>query len=155
VLRDCLGPAALSRFERDVIGQNGVRWLIVLEGINDIGQSPGAEASAAAAGRLIAAYEQMIVRARAEGIRVYGATLLPFGGSFYESPDHEAARKRVNDWIRNSGRFDAFIDLDAAMRDPANPSRLLPAADTGDHLHPNETGHRMMAEAVDLTLFVP
>jgi lysophospholipase L1-like esterase len=136
-----------------VTGRAGVRWLIILEGINDIGRSPGAEAAAAAGADLIAAYGRMIDRARAGGIRVYGATLLPFGGSSYDSPDHEAARRTVNDWIRGSGRFDAVIDLEAAMRDPAKPSSLLPAADTGDHLHPNETGHRMMAEAVDLTLF--
>jgi len=86
-------------------------------------------------------------------LEITGATLLPFGGSAYDSPDHQNAWKTVNDWIRNSGRFDAVIDLDSAMRDPANPTKLLPDADTGDHLHPNETGHRMMAEAVDLTFF--
>ncbi|MBN1996566.1 SGNH/GDSL hydrolase family protein, partial [candidate division KSB1 bacterium] len=121
--------------------------------INDIGGGRGAEASAKIADDLIAAYEQMIDRAHAEDIRVYGATLLPFGGSFYDSPDHEKARTMVNEWIRNSGRFDAVIDLETALRDPENPLCLLPAADTGDHLHPNETGHRMMAEAVDLALF--
>jgi lysophospholipase L1-like esterase len=153
VLCDCLGPTALSRFERDVIRQSRVRWLIILEGINDIGQAEGAEAAAAVAGDLIAAYEQMIDRAHAEGIRVCGATLFPFGGSFYDTADREAARKMVNEWIRSSGRFDAVIDLDVALRDPENLLRLLPAADTGDHLHPNETGHWMIAEAVDLTLF--
>jgi lysophospholipase L1-like esterase len=152
ILRDCLGPAAPSRFERDVLVQSGVRWLIILEGSNDIGQAQGAEGATAVAGNLIAAYGQMIDSAHAKGIRVYGATLLPFGGSFYDSPDHQAAWKQVNEWIRTSGRFDAVIDLEAALRDPANPLCLLPAADTGDHLHPNETGHRMMAEAVDLTL---
>jgi lysophospholipase L1-like esterase len=95
----------------------------------------------------------MIERAHARDIRVYGATIMPFGGSFYDSPEHEAARQTVNEWIRTSGAFDAVIDLAAALRDPANPTQLLPAADTGDHLHPNETGHRMMAEAVDLALF--
>jgi lysophospholipase L1-like esterase len=153
VLRNCLGPAAQSRFDRDVLAQNGVRWLIILEGINDIGGSRGADGATSVANNLIAAFGQMIDSAHAKGIRVYGATLLPFGGSFYDSPDHQAAWKQVNEWIRSSGRFDAVIDLEAAMRDPTNPSRLLPAADTGDHLHPNETGHRMMAEAVDLTLF--
>jgi lysophospholipase L1-like esterase len=148
-----LGPSALSRFERDVIGAAKVRWLIILEGINDIGQAQGAEAAAKAADDLIAAYEQMIDSARASDIRVYGATLMPFGGSFYDTAESEAARKTVNEWIRSSGRFDAVIDLDAALRDPADSLRLLPAADTGDHLHPNETGHRMIAEAVDLTLF--
>lgn len=153
VLRNCLGPSALSRFERDVMNQTKVRWLIILEGINDIGQVDGAKVAGAVANDLIAAYEQMIDSAHAKGIRVYGATLTPFGGSFYDTPDRESAWKTVNEWIRNSGRFDAVIDLDAALRDPANPLHLLPEADSGDHLHPSETGHRMMAEAVDLTLF--
>lgn len=153
VLHQCLGPSALDRFERDVIKQSRVRWLIIFEGINDIGQSRGAEGAAKVANDLIAAYKEMIDSAHAEGIRVYGATLLPFGDSFYDSPDHEGARTKVNEWIRNSGHFDAVIDLDTALRDPSNPLRLLPEADTGDHLHPNETGHRMIAEAVDLTLF--
>ena len=95
----------------------------------------------------------MIEGAHAKGILVYGATMTPFGGSFYDSPDHESAWKTVNEWIRSSGRFDAVIDLDAALRDPANPLHLLPEADSGDHLHPSEIGHRMMAEAVDLSLF--
>jgi lysophospholipase L1-like esterase len=153
VLRQCLGPSALERFESDVLGHNGARWLIVLHGINDIGQADGA-AAAGVALDLIAAYERMIDTARAEGIRVYGATLLPFGGSFYDIPERETARKMANDWIRASGRFDAVIDLDAALRDPANPTRLLPEADTGDHLHPDEAGFRKIAEAIDLELFI-
>lgn len=153
VLRDCLGPAALSRFDRDVIRQSRVSWLIILEGINDIGQARDSEDADTIALGLIAAYEQMIDAAHARDIRVYGATLLPFAGSFYDAEYRRAAWKKVNEWIRNSGRFDAVIDLEAALRDPENPLMFLPAADTGDHLHPNETGHRMMAEAVDLTLF--
>ena len=153
VLRTCLGPSAISRFERDVIHQSKVRWLIILEGINDIGQVHTAEAAATIANDLIAAYESMIDSAHVKDILVYGATLLPFGGSFYDNPNSEAAWKTVNKWIRNSGRFDAVIDLDEALRDPANPLHLLPDADSGDHLHPSERGHRMMAEAVDLTLF--
>ena len=153
VLRDCLGPSALRRFGHDVMNQTKVHWLIILEGINDIGQVQGSKGTDAVVHDLIAAYEQMIDSAHIKGIRVYGATLTPFGGSFYDSPDRQSAWKRVNEWIRNSGRFDAVIDLEAALRDPANPLHLLPAADSGDHLHPSETGHRMMAEAVDLTLF--
>ena len=153
VLRDCLGPAALSRFERDVLNQTGVRWLIILEGINDIGQAQNADQAEQVAQELIDAYQTMISQAHGEDIHVYGATLLPFGGSFYDGPEREQARQTVNEWIRTSGAFDAVIDLDKALRDPDNPSQLLPAADTGDHLHPNETGHRMMAEAVDLALF--
>jgi lysophospholipase L1-like esterase len=153
VLRECLGPAALARFDRDVLGQAGVRWLVVLEGVNDIGQARGADGAEAVARDLIAAYRQMIERAHARGVMVYGATILPFGGSMYDSPEREAARRTVNEWIRTAGAFDAVVDLDAAMRHPANPSRLRADADTGDHLHPNEVGHQMMADAVDLRLF--
>jgi lysophospholipase L1-like esterase len=153
VLRACLGPAGLERFDRDVLDRAGVRWLIILEGVNDIGGARGAESSDAVARGLIDAYRQMVDRAHARGIRVYGATILPFGGSFYDSPEHEAARVAVNEWIRTAGAFDAVIDFDAALRDPANPTHLLPSADTGDHLHPNEEGYRRMAAAIDLALF--
>ena len=153
VLKACLGPSALDRFDRDVLGQSGVRWLIVLEGVNDIGQASGEAGAAAVARGLIEAYRQMIGRAHARGIKVYGATILPFGGSFYDNPAREAARTMVNQWIRTSREFDAVIDTDAALRDPAQPSRLRAEADTGDHLHPNEVGHRMIAEAIDLALF--
>lgn len=153
VLRACLGPAAVDRFQRDVLDAPGARWLIILEGINDVGQAQGAEGADAVARGLIEAYGRMIDRAHAAGIRVYGATLLPFGSSFYDAPEREAARQTVNAWIRTSGRFDAVIDLDAALRDPSNPTHLRPEADTGDHLHPNEAGHRMIAEAIDLSLF--
>jgi lysophospholipase L1-like esterase len=153
VLRGGLGPPAVQRFERDVLEQAGARWLIVLEGVNDIGGAKGPEESARVATELIDAYRQLVARARAKGLRAYGATILPFGGSFYDLPGHEEARQTVNRWIRTSGTFDAVIDLDAAMRDPANPSRLLPAADGGDHLHPNQAGYRMMADAIDLALF--
>ena len=133
VLRECLGPSALSRFERDVIEATGVRWLIILEGINDIGQAQGSDGSDRVANDLIVAYEQMIDSAHAEDILVYGATLMPFGGSFYDSPEHETARTKVNEWIRSSGRFDAVINVDAALRAPENPPQLLSSADTGDH----------------------
>jgi lysophospholipase L1-like esterase len=150
VLRGGLGPTALSRFQRDVIEQSGVKWLIIFEGINDIGASFGT----GVAQELIDAYRQMTDIAHANRIFVYGTTLLPFGGSFYDSPDHETSRQTVNEWIRNSGRFDAVIDLDKALRDPTDTLKLLPEADDGDHLHPSETGHRLIAEAVDLNLFV-
>jgi lysophospholipase L1-like esterase len=103
---------------------------------------------------LIEAYQGMIARARAAGIRVYGATILPFGGSFYDTPEREAARQTVNNWIRTSGAFDAVVDFDAALRDPQAPTRLIEAGDTGDGLHPNEEGYRRMAAAIDLNLFV-
>jgi lysophospholipase L1-like esterase len=154
VLGNCLGSPALSRFKRDVIGQNGVKWLIIFEGINDIGNARGAQGSADVAKNLIAAFQQMIDSAHVKGILVYGATLLPFGSSFYDSPDHENARQTVNEWIRNSGHFDAVIDFDKALGDPDNPLKLQTGNDTGDHLHPNESGHRKIAEAIDLTLFL-
>lgn len=151
VLRGGLGPPALSRFERDVLEQASARWLIILEGVNDIGGSRGTNSTVAQ--DLIVAYQKFIDRARAKNIRVYGATITPFGGSAYDSPAHEAARWAVNEWIRASGKFDAVVDFDAAVRDPQNPSKLLPAADSGDHLHPSVRGYQMMADSIDLRLF--
>ena len=153
VLRPCLGDAGLARFQRDVLDQPGVRWAIVLEGVNDIGGAPPGALSDSVAVRLIAAYQQMVQQAHARGLKIYGATILPFGGSGYSSPDHEAARTKVNNWIRTSGAFDAVIDFDAALRDPSDPTKLRAEADTGDHLHPNQTGYRMMGEGIDLKLF--
>ncbi|MBX6364869.1 MAG: SGNH/GDSL hydrolase family protein [Gemmatimonadetes bacterium] len=153
VLRACLGPGGIERYERDILDQPGVRWVIVLEGVNDIGGARGEAASDSVARALIAAYGRMIEQAHARGLRIYGATITPFGGSFYSAPGHEAARATVNHWIRTSGAFDAVIDFDAALRDPADPTRLRPDADTGDHLHPNAAGYRMMADAIDLALF--
>jgi len=153
VLRPCLGPAGAGRFRRDILDQAGVRWVIVLEGVNDIGGARGAAASDSVARGLIAAYQQMVEQAHARGLRIYGATITPFGGSFYASPDHQAAWATVNQWIRTSGVFDAIIDFDAVLRDPADPTRLRPEADTGDHLHPNALGYRLMGEAIPLTLF--
>jgi lysophospholipase L1-like esterase len=144
-----LGPTALKRFDHDVCQQNGVRWVIILEGVNDIGGSH----SPKVAPDLIAAYEQFIEKAHANNILVYGVPILPFGESFYDSEEHEAARQEVNKWIRTSGKFDAVIDLDAAVRDPANPAKLLPEYDTGDHLHLNVAGYQKMADAIDLGLF--
>ncbi|WP_250214056.1 SGNH/GDSL hydrolase family protein [Acrocarpospora catenulata] len=157
VLNDGLGPNALARVDRDVLAQSGVEWLLVFEGVNDIGT---ADATAAAqqqvAADLIAAYEQIILRAHAQGIRVYGATLTAFGGnSPYDDPAgyREAARQRVNQWIRSSRRFDAVIDFDKVTRDPANPRQLLPAYDVGDHLHFNPTGYKAIADSVPAGLF--
>jgi lysophospholipase L1-like esterase len=149
VLRNGLGPTALARFDRDVLSQSGVRWLIILEGVNDIGGSR----DASVATNLIAAYQKFITQAHAHNIRVYGATITPFGGSFYDSPAHETAWQTVNDWTRHSGQFDAVIDFAATMQDPQNPTHLLSVGDSGDHLHPNEAGYQMMANAIDLKLF--
>ncbi|MFF7654805.1 SGNH/GDSL hydrolase family protein [Streptomyces sp. NPDC007983] len=157
VLQDGLGPNGLARLDRDVLAQSGVTSLIVFEGINDIGTAPATpEAQRDVADRLIAAYGQIILRAHAQGIRVYGATLTPFGGStpYDDAAGHrETARQRVNDWIRTGGRFDAVVDLDKATRDQADPSRLRPDLDTGDHLHLNPEGYRVMADAFPLRLF--
>ncbi|HTV61125.1 MAG TPA: SGNH/GDSL hydrolase family protein [Verrucomicrobiae bacterium] len=149
VLRGGLGPTALSRFDRDVLSQSDAHWLIVFEGVNDIGGSR----NASVATNLIAAFGKFITQAHGRHIRVYGATITPFGGSFYDRPMNETARETVNDWIRHSGAFDGVIDFDAAIRDPENPTHLLPAGDSGDHLHPDEKGYQIMAEAVDLKLF--
>ena len=147
LLNDGLGPNALARLDRDVLAQPGVRWLIVLQGINDLGMR------SATARDVIGAYEQIIRRAHARGIKAYGATILPCEGSFYFSPGLEAARQEVNAWVRNSGRFDAVIDFDVATRDSQKPSRLSAAVDGGDHLHPGAEGYKIMAGAVDLGLF--
>jgi lysophospholipase L1-like esterase len=157
VLRDGLGPSALARLDRDVLAQPGVRWLVVLEGVNDLGTRVGARTRGepwASADDLIAGYQQIVRRARAVGVRVYGGTILPLeGNEGYAAPDVETDRQVVNRWIRTSGSFDGVIDFDAALRDPARPARLLPAADVGDHLHPGVEGHRRIAEAIDLRLF--
>lgn len=154
LLHDGLGPSALARLDRDVLAQAGVRWLIVLEGVNDIGTYSGDDASALAHD-IVAAYEQIVYRAHARGLKVYGATILPFGDSFYFNPVRETARQAVNLWIRTSGAWDAVIDFDAAMADPDHPARLLPSVDGGDHLHPNAAGYARMAAAIDLGLFIP
>jgi lysophospholipase L1-like esterase len=157
LLRDGLGPNALARLDRDILAQPGVRWLVVLEGLNDIGTRVSARTkgeSAATVEDMIAAYEQIIARAHARGIRVYGATMLPFeDAANYLAPDGEADRQKVNDWIRKSGAFDGVIDFDAATRDPQRPSRLSAAVDGGDQLHPSAAGYKVMADAIDLALF--
>lgn len=157
VLNDGLGPNALARLDRDVLAQSGVEWLVVFEGVNDIGTAePTPAAQKQVADDLIMAYDQIIVRAHAQGIRVYGATLTPFGGNTgYDDPDgyREEARRRVNTWIRTSHRFDAVIDFDRATRDPSTPRRLLPSYDVGDHLHLNPAGYKAIADAVPASLF--
>jgi lysophospholipase L1-like esterase len=159
LLRDGLGPNILSRVDRDVLARPGVRWLVVLAGINDIGTAPGLRAkgeTAATADDIIGALDQIVERARGHGIRVFGATIMPFEGftyAGYYTPEGEADRQKANAWIRTSGRFDGVIDFDAATRDPDRPLRLSTAVDGGDHLHPSAAGYRIMAEAVDLSLF--
>jgi lysophospholipase L1-like esterase len=156
ILRDGLGPNMLSRFDRDVLAMPQARWLIILAGINDLGTAEGARQKGepfASAEDLIAAYRQMIWRAHDHGILVIGATILPFEGAQYFSARGEADRQAINAWMRSSGQLDGVLDFDAITRDPAAPSRLSPAVDGGDHLHPSAAGYRIMADAIDLGLF--
>ena len=147
------GPAALARFDRDVLSVPGVRYLVVLEGVNDIGSAKNSPAGAPRADDLIAAYRQIVARAHAHGIKVYGATILPYKGAGYWSEAGEAVRQTVNRWTRTPGNFDAVIDLDRAIADKADPLTMAAAYDCGDHLHPKDAGYKVMAEAVDLKLF--
>lgn len=160
LLTDGLGPNALARFDRDVLARPGVKYVILLEAINDLGalsRKPDATAAEHAdlVARLIASYQQIILRAHAAGLTIYGATLTPWLGSDYYHPDSasEADRKALNDWIRTPGHFDAVIDFDRAVRDPANPGHMLPALDSGDHLHPSPAGYKAMADSISLELF--
>jgi lysophospholipase L1-like esterase len=145
------GRSILERFDRDVLATAGVRYMTLMIGINDIGNSPATSPIPAA--DLIAGYRQVIARAHAKGIAIFGATLTPFEGAGYYSPEKEVVRAAVNNWIRSSDEFDGVIDFDLATRDPAHPTRFLPAYDSGDHLHPNDLGYQAMGNAVPLTLF--
>jgi lysophospholipase L1-like esterase len=146
------GISALARFDRDVLGQAGIQWLMLFEGTNDVG-GVARDPKSMTADDLIDAYKQMIERAHAHGIKVIGCTLNPFQGMAYYTEQSEAVRLAVNNWIMTSGAFDASIDFDAVTRDPANPKQLRPAFNNGDHLHPNDAGYKAMAEAIDLSIF--
>jgi lysophospholipase L1-like esterase len=160
LLAECSGPNALARFDSDVASQPGARYVILFEGVNDLGRL-GRERVASVAERqaqvqqMIAGYRQIVARARALQLTVIGGTITPFVGNDYYHPDAaaEAARQAINAWIRTPSHFDAVIDFDAVVRDPARPDRLLPAYDSGDHLHPSMDGYRAMADAVPLALF--
>ncbi len=160
LLVDGLGPNALARFNRDVLAQTGVRYVIVLEGVNDLGgltrlgEVPSAEHEALVA-RILGAYQQIVLRAHAHGLEVIGATITPYAGSDYYHPTakDEMDRQAVNQWIRDPGHFDAVVDFDKVLRDPSHPDHLLPSYDSGDHLHPSPAGYRAMADAIPLALF--
>jgi lysophospholipase L1-like esterase len=150
------GAGALARLDRDVLAQPGVRTLIVLEGVNDIGFSQfpptlGVEPRTnVSAQEIIGGYQQIIEYAHADGLRVVGGTLIPFKGSFYWDQAAETKRQQVNTWIRTAGAFDRVIDFDAAVRDSADPAVLAPRYDSGDHLHPSDAGYQAMGNAIDL-----
>ncbi|MBV9801136.1 MAG: SGNH/GDSL hydrolase family protein, partial [Solirubrobacterales bacterium] len=166
VLNDspCFGVSALARFSRDVLSQTGVKDVILLEGINDIGFSQVTPANApiafgcftpntnVSARQIEAGYEQLIAMAHAHGLKMFGGILTPFKGSFYWSPAAEAKREAVNNWIRTSGAFDGVIDFAKAVEDPYNPQYFNPAYNSGDNLHPNDAGYQAMANAIDLAL---
>ena len=152
------GVMILARFDRDVLAQPGVKYVIVLEGINDLGHpgSSAPESESVTAKDLIAGLKQMIARAHERGIRIFGATLTPFAGTVfpgYFTPEKEVKRKAVNEWIRTSRAFDAKIHFDKAVRDPNERNHMLPAYDSGDHLHPDDAGYKAMGEAIPLSLF--
>jgi lysophospholipase L1-like esterase len=153
ILHNEIGPNALSRIDRDVLADPGVRFMTVLIGINDIGFSLFFPNEAVSSDNIIGGYRQLIARAHSRGIRVYGATLLPFEGAGYFTADGETKRQAVNQWIRSSGEFDAVIDFDALMRDPGHPTQMLAMYDSGDHLHPNDAGYKAMGDSIDLKLF--
>jgi lysophospholipase L1-like esterase len=153
VLSDGAGPNAQSRCDRDVLTQTSATHVIVLEAINDIGFENFFPDQAVSAADIIAGHRQLIARAHARGFKIIGATLTPIEGSAYFASVTEAKRQAVNEFIRTSGAYDAVIDFDLVTRDPVQPTRFLPAFDSGDHLHPSDAGYQAMANAIDLRLF--
>ncbi|QBL45404.1 SGNH/GDSL hydrolase family protein [Stenotrophomonas maltophilia] len=164
LLHDGMGESAPARFQRDVLDQPGVSSVIVLVGINDIswpGTAFARKQARPTLAELQAGYRALAEQAHRRGLRILGATLMPFAGALpgtplddYYHPDKDALRSQLNAWLRTDGPFDAVIDLDAALRDPADPSRMAAAYDSGDHLHPGDAGNRAMAEAVDLDVLL-
>ena len=142
-----LGQTVLQRLDRDVLSQTSAKWVIVLEGINDLG---GGKTSAE---DIIYSFKQIVARSHSCGLKVYGSTILPCGNSFYYNEQLESKRQKINNWIRNSGKFDAVIDWDAVVRDPHKPENLLPETDCGDHLHLSDMGYQMLADSIDLDVF--
>jgi lysophospholipase L1-like esterase len=156
ILHFLTGPRALDRLDRDVLAAPGVRYVVLLEGINDIGhvKTPRTPADVVTAQEIIDGMHEIVMRMRARGIKIIGATLTPFGGTVaYANDATEAMRQQVNAYIRTPGNFDGVIDFEKVTQDPAHPDRFLPAYDCGDHLHPNDAGYAAMGNAIDLKLF--
>jgi lysophospholipase L1-like esterase len=152
VLSGGLGPTGVSRYDRDILNQSGVRWAIVFEGVNDIGGVSSANAATTTANNLIFAYKQMIAKAHAKNIRIYGGTIMPFKGNSYFNQYSEVCRNTVNQWIRTRGNYDGCIDFDKVMRSPLDTTRLV-SSYQNDGLHPDAAGHKTMGESIDLNLF--
>ena len=158
LLHDFIGTSALARLERDVLSEPGVKWVTLLEGINDIGFSnlPNAPpGEGVTADDVIGALRQIVERAHVHGIKVLGGTLTPYAGAAYYDEKGEASREAVNRWMRTSGTFDALADFDAVVRDPKNPKQIRAEFNISDHLHPNDAGYKAMADAIDLAIFSP
>jgi len=155
ILHDVSGPSALARFDRDVLAQAGVQYVILMEGINDIGHAydPSKPYDVVSADDLIVGLTQLAERAHGHGIKVYAATLTPYVGAGYSSPAGEQVREALNHWIRTTNLVDGFLDFDKATQDPANPNIFATTADSGDHLHPGDAGYKAMADSIDLKLF--
>jgi lysophospholipase L1-like esterase len=155
VLHDTTGPSALARFDRDVLAQAGVKYLVIMESINDIGHAtdPAKPYDVVTADDLIAGLTQLAIRAHTHGIKVYGATLTPFVGAKYQSPAGEEMRQTINQWIRTTNQLDGVIDFDKVTTDPTHPGMFLILDDSGDHLHPGDAGYKAMGESIDLKLF--
>ena len=153
-----IGPSMLSRLDRDALSKPGVSWIVLLSGSNDIsaGDMLNTPKDKVTAQQIIAGMQKLVARAHAKGIKVYGATVLPKAGvekPFVHTPEAQAKRDELNTWIRSSGAFDAVVDFERLLRDPARPDHLAPIYDSGDHLHPNEAGYKVMAGAIDLRKF--
>lgn len=157
LLHDGAGPKALDRFRRDALDVLGVRAILLLEGINDIGWAfdPRGDTGPLSAADIIGAYRTLIQRAHARGLQVFLGTLVPYEGAKYSRPEGEKVRAEVNAWIRKGQGFDGVVDFDEALRDPASPLHYLGADQCGDDLHPNDAGYHAMAEAAFQSLFEP
>ena len=155
ILHDTTGPSALARFDRDVLAQTGVKYLVIMESINDIGHAtdPAKPYDVVTAEDLIAGLGQLATRAHTHGIKVIGATLTPFVGAKYQSPAGEEMRQAINKWIRTTNQLDGVIDFDKVTTDATHPGMFLPLDDSGDHLHPGDAGYKAMGESIDLNLF--
>lgn len=157
ILHDMRGESGLRRFDRDVLAQTGATHVIVFIGTNDLRNQRGNPAEVVTAEQMIAGLTQLALRAQARGLKVYGATLLPYENETYHpgawTPAGEAKRQAINEWMRAAGAFDTVIDFDRALRDPDHTTSMLPAYDCGDHLHPSDAGYRRMGDSIDLSLF--